>query len=133
MSRPGNEPWPPRWEASTLEKSNWNSLFNCYSEPLQAALNVPELATLYSVKEYHSSDLGIEEDLEDSDEAPVIRNSWRRETHAPIPRLPFAEVVGKLWTISASFWCLLFFFLFLFLATCALEAPPRIGLTQQYH
>jgi hypothetical protein len=26
MSRPGIEPGPPRWEASTLEKSDWNNL-----------------------------------------------------------------------------------------------------------
>jgi hypothetical protein len=31
---PGIEPGPPRWEASTVEKSHWNSLFNCLSEPL---------------------------------------------------------------------------------------------------
>jgi hypothetical protein len=35
MFRPGIEPGPSLWEANTLEKSRWNSLFNCYSEPLQ--------------------------------------------------------------------------------------------------
>jgi hypothetical protein len=26
MSRPGIEPGPPRWEAGTLEKNDWNNL-----------------------------------------------------------------------------------------------------------
>jgi hypothetical protein len=34
MSRPGIEPGPPVWEASTLEKSHLDSLFASYSEPL---------------------------------------------------------------------------------------------------
>jgi hypothetical protein len=34
MSRPGIEPWPPAWEASTLEKSHLDSLSAGYSEPL---------------------------------------------------------------------------------------------------
>jgi hypothetical protein len=34
MSRPGTEPWPPAWEASTPEKSHLDSLFAGYSEPL---------------------------------------------------------------------------------------------------
>jgi hypothetical protein len=34
MSRPGIEPGPPAWEASTLEKSHLDSLFAGYSEPL---------------------------------------------------------------------------------------------------
>jgi hypothetical protein len=34
MSRPGFEPGPPVWEASTLEKSHLNSLYAGYSEPL---------------------------------------------------------------------------------------------------
>jgi len=92
MSRPGIEPWPPRREASTLEKSNSNSLFIFYSKPLQAALNVPELATFYSVKECHLSYPGIEEDLEDSDEAPVIRHSWNRETYLPPYPYPIEQL-----------------------------------------
>ncbi len=34
MSRPGFEPGPPVWEASTLEKSHLDSLSAGYSEPL---------------------------------------------------------------------------------------------------
>ncbi len=34
MSRPGLEPGPPSWEASTLEKSHLDSLYAGYSEPL---------------------------------------------------------------------------------------------------
>jgi hypothetical protein len=34
MSRPGLEPGPPAWEASTLEKSHLDSLYAGYSEPL---------------------------------------------------------------------------------------------------
>ncbi len=34
MSRPGLEPGPPAWEASTLEKSRLDSLYTAYSEPL---------------------------------------------------------------------------------------------------
>ena len=34
MSRPGLEPGPPVWEASTLEKSHLDSLYADYSEPL---------------------------------------------------------------------------------------------------
>ncbi len=34
MSRPGIEPGPPAWEASTLEKSHLYSLYAGYSEPL---------------------------------------------------------------------------------------------------
>jgi hypothetical protein len=34
MSRPGIEPEPPAWEASTLEKSHLDSLSAGYSEPL---------------------------------------------------------------------------------------------------
>ncbi len=34
-SRPGIEPEPPRLEASSVEKSLLNNVFNCYSEPLQ--------------------------------------------------------------------------------------------------
>jgi hypothetical protein len=34
MSRPGIEPGPPAWEASTLEKSHLDSLSDGYSEPL---------------------------------------------------------------------------------------------------
>ena len=34
MSRPGIEPGPPAWEASTLEKSHLDSLSAGYSEPL---------------------------------------------------------------------------------------------------
>jgi hypothetical protein len=34
MSRPGIEPGPHAWEASTLEKSHLESLFASYSEPL---------------------------------------------------------------------------------------------------
>ncbi len=34
MSRPGFEPGPPAWEASTLEKRYLDSLFAGYSEPL---------------------------------------------------------------------------------------------------
>ncbi len=34
MSRPGLEPGPPAWEASTLEKSHLDSFFAGYLEPL---------------------------------------------------------------------------------------------------
>jgi hypothetical protein len=34
MSRPGFEPGPPAWEASTLEKSHLDSLSAVYSDPL---------------------------------------------------------------------------------------------------
>jgi hypothetical protein len=34
MSRPGIEPGPPAWEASTLEKGHLDSLYTSYSEPL---------------------------------------------------------------------------------------------------
>jgi hypothetical protein len=34
MPRPGFEPGPPAWEASTLEKSHLDSLSAGYSEPL---------------------------------------------------------------------------------------------------
>ncbi len=34
MFRPGLEPGPPAWEASTLEKSHLDSLYTGYSEPL---------------------------------------------------------------------------------------------------
>ncbi len=34
MSRPGIEPGPPAWEASTLEKCHLDSLSAGYSEPL---------------------------------------------------------------------------------------------------
>jgi hypothetical protein len=34
MSRPGIEPGPPTWEASTLEESHLDSLFAGYSELL---------------------------------------------------------------------------------------------------
>jgi hypothetical protein len=34
MSRPGLEPGPPAWEASTLEKSHLDSLYAGCSEPL---------------------------------------------------------------------------------------------------
>jgi hypothetical protein len=34
MSRPGIEPGPPAWEASTQEKNHLDSLFAAYSEPL---------------------------------------------------------------------------------------------------
>jgi hypothetical protein len=34
MSRPGLEPGPPAWEASTLEKSQLDSLYTGGSEPL---------------------------------------------------------------------------------------------------
>jgi hypothetical protein len=35
MNRLGIKTGPPQREASTLEKSHSNSLFNCYSEPLK--------------------------------------------------------------------------------------------------
>jgi hypothetical protein len=35
MSRPGIEPGPLAWEASTLEKSHLDSLFAAFSEPLR--------------------------------------------------------------------------------------------------
>jgi hypothetical protein len=38
MSRPGIEPGPPAWEASTLEKSHLDSLSAGYSEPLLGLL-----------------------------------------------------------------------------------------------
>jgi hypothetical protein len=34
MSRPGIEPGPPAWEASTLEKSHLDNLYAGYWEPL---------------------------------------------------------------------------------------------------
>jgi hypothetical protein len=34
MSRPGIEPGPPAWEASTLEKSHLDSFYAGYTEPL---------------------------------------------------------------------------------------------------
>jgi len=34
MCRPGIEPGPPAWEASTLEKNHLDSLSAGYSEPL---------------------------------------------------------------------------------------------------
>ena len=34
MSRPGFEPGPPAWEASTLEKSNLDNLYVNVAEPL---------------------------------------------------------------------------------------------------
>ena len=48
MSRPGLEPGPPAWEASTLEKSHLDSLNAGYSEPLlKMRLLYPDLYTFY--------------------------------------------------------------------------------------
>ncbi len=49
MSRPGIEPGPPRWEASTLEKSHSNSLFNSYSKHL----HMSPWQCLYAVFQIH--------------------------------------------------------------------------------
>ncbi len=46
MSRPGIEPGPPEWEASTLEKSHLDSLLAGYSEPL-LGLRPAEQPVLY--------------------------------------------------------------------------------------
>jgi hypothetical protein len=49
MSRPGLEPGPPAWEASTLEKIHLDSLYAGYSEPLlmmRLALQQQPLQTL---------------------------------------------------------------------------------------
>jgi hypothetical protein len=53
MSRPGLEPGPPAWEASTLEKSHVDSLYAGYSEPLlMMSLLHPDLymAPVFSVQ-----------------------------------------------------------------------------------
>ncbi len=55
MSRPGIEPWPPAWEASTQEKSHLDSVFAGYSEPLlglRLALQQQQ-PDLYSLIEKH--------------------------------------------------------------------------------
>jgi hypothetical protein len=51
MSRPGIEPGPPAWEASTLEKNHLDSIFAGYSEPLlglRPALH-PGLYTIFFI------------------------------------------------------------------------------------
>ena len=48
MSRPGLEPGPPAWEASTLEKSHLDSLYAGYSEPLHMMRLAPFYPDLYS-------------------------------------------------------------------------------------
>ncbi len=45
MSRPGLEPGPPAWEASTLEKSHRDSLYTGYSEPLLMMRLAPFIKT----------------------------------------------------------------------------------------
>ncbi len=45
MSRPGLEPGPPVWEASTLEKSHLDSLYAGYSEPLLKMRLAPFIQT----------------------------------------------------------------------------------------
>ena len=45
MSRPGLEPGPPAWEASTLEKSHLDSLYAGYSEPLLMMRLAPFIQT----------------------------------------------------------------------------------------
>jgi hypothetical protein len=47
MSRLGNEPGPSTWEASTLEKSNLDSLFAGYSEPLLGLMPAQQQPVLY--------------------------------------------------------------------------------------
>ncbi len=47
MSRPGIEPGPPAWEASTLEKSHLDSLYAGYSEPLLALMSGPNTEPLH--------------------------------------------------------------------------------------
>jgi hypothetical protein len=61
MSRPGIEPGPPAWEASTLENSHLDSLFAGYSEPLlglraaqHPASTEPCYARPYLGKKYHT-------------------------------------------------------------------------------
>jgi hypothetical protein len=49
MSRPGFEPGPPAWEASTLEKSHLDSLSAGYSEPLLSR----HLLTTFGPLQYH--------------------------------------------------------------------------------
>jgi hypothetical protein len=51
MSRPGFEPRPPAWEASTLEKSHLDSLSAGYSEPLLSR----HLLTTFGPLQYQSS------------------------------------------------------------------------------
>jgi hypothetical protein len=48
MSRPGIEPGPPAWEASTLEKSHLDSLFAGYSETL-LGLRPAQQPDLYNI------------------------------------------------------------------------------------
>ncbi len=54
MSRPGIEPGPPAWEASTLEKSRLGSLFAGYSEPL-LGLRPALHPGLYTTKDFNFS------------------------------------------------------------------------------
>ncbi len=51
MSRPGFEPGPPAWEASTLEKSHLDSLSAGYSEPLLSR----HLLTTFGPLQYYNS------------------------------------------------------------------------------
>jgi hypothetical protein len=53
MSRPGLEPGPPAWEASTLGKSHLDSLYTGYSEALlmmRLALQQQPLQYIYKNK-----------------------------------------------------------------------------------
>jgi len=45
MSRPGLEPGPHAWEASTLDKSHLDSLYAGYSEPLLMMRLAPFIQT----------------------------------------------------------------------------------------
>ncbi len=51
MSRPGFEPGPPAWEASTLEKSHLDSLSAGYSEPLLSR----HLLTTFGPLQHHNN------------------------------------------------------------------------------
>jgi hypothetical protein len=56
MSRPGFEPRPPAWEASTLEKSHLDSLSAGYSEPL---LSRPLLTTFGPLQYNHYYNINL--------------------------------------------------------------------------
>jgi hypothetical protein len=65
MSRPGFEPGPPAWEASTLEKSHLDSLSADYSEPLLSRHLLTTFGPLqYFLKKYFNSCTRRREDLE---------------------------------------------------------------------
>jgi hypothetical protein len=78
MSRPGFEPRPPAWEASTLEKSHLDSLSAGYSEPLLSR----HLLTTFGPLQYASSctcdDPISEEDLQIFPESRAVVIPARR-------------------------------------------------------